>query len=187
MSFNLHKWFKSQYLQESEEIEKNVWVNLTNPEKEKFALEIFNLIDNAYSNIGGNPNYNSKDDVTGNEKEANYMVIDLDGDDELDAVKVSKKRAGGAKSAAMGHDGSKPAKSAVVNITALMLKEPGNYIEVSGRLKDILDAKGVPLVTDSDTIQRLLKGKKIEMNNDGTYQRSIGSITHTKTMMGNPF
>ena len=93
----------------------------------------------------------------------------------------------GTKSAAMGHDGSQPAKSAAVNITALMLKEPGHYIEVSGKLKDILSSKGVPLVTDMETIERVMKGKSIEMNDDGTYQRYIGGENHTKTLMGNPF
>ena len=186
MSFNLQKWFRNQYLQENTELEKNVWVDLTDQEKAEFSDEIFDMIDNAYKDIGGNPNYKSSADVTGNEGSASYVVIDLDDDDDIDAVKVSKQRAGGTKSAAMGHDGSKPAKSAVVNFTALMLKEPGNYIEVSGKLRDILTAKGVPLVIDSDSIRRLLKGKEIELNGDGTYQRKIGGVTHTKVIMGNP-
>jgi hypothetical protein len=32
-----------------------------------------------------------------------------------------------------------------------------------------------------------MKGKSIEMNDDGTYQRYIGGENHTKTLMGNPF
>jgi hypothetical protein len=86
----------------------------------------------------------------------------------------------------MGHDGSQPAKSAAINITAIMLKEPGHYVEVSGKLKDILSAKGVPVVTDKETIEKVLKGKSIEMNDDGTYSRYIGGEKHTKTLMGNP-
>jgi hypothetical protein len=58
--------------------------------------------------------------------------------------------------------------------------------QIQDRLKDILDAKGVPLVIDGDTIRRLLKGKEIELNGDGTYQRYIGGVKHTKTIMGNP-
>ena len=115
------------------------------------------------------------------------MVIDLDDDPEFDAVKVSKNKSTGTKSVGMGHDGSKPAKSAAVNITSLMLKEPGHYVEVSGKLKDILVSKGVPVVTDMETIKRVMKGKEIEMNDDGTYSRSIGGEIHTKTLMGNPF
>jgi len=186
MSFNLQKWFKNQYIQESD-FRKNKWVNLTDDEKVEFSDEIFDLIDNAYSDIGGNLNYKSEEDVKGKEREANYMVIDLDDDEDWDAVRVSKNVTNGKKLVAMGHDGTTPAKSAVINITSLMLKEPGNYIEVSGKIKDILTFKGVPLITDYETIQKLMKGKDIKMNDDGTYQRNIGGVMHTKTLMGNPF
>ena len=184
MSFNLHRWFKNQYLEES--LEKNLWIDLTKDEQDDYAEEIFNLINNAYAPIGGHPNYKSAVDVVGAEGDSIYTVIDLDDDDDIDAVSVEKKRASGLKSVAMGHDGSKPAKSAAINIHAIMLKKPGHYIEVSGVLKDILIAKGVPVVIDKKTIRNVLKGKEIEMNNDGTYQRSIGGQIHTKTLMGNP-
>ena len=187
MSFNLHGWFRKSYLKENElSIGKNKWAYLSDREKEEFADEIFDLINNAYADIGGNPNYTAPTNVYTSEKDADYMVIDLDDDDDLDAVKITKNKGAGVKSAAMGHDGSKPAKSAAVNITALMLKQPGYYIEVSGKLKDILASKGVPLVTDEEVIKRALKGKEIEMNSDGTYQRYIGGEKHTKTLMGNP-
>ena len=187
MSFNLHKWFRNSYLNEEEGFDKNVWVHLTDKEKEEFASNIFDLIDTAYKPVGGNPNYKSSSDVVGSERDANYMVIDLDDDPGFDAVKVWKDKPTGTKSVGTGHDGSKPAKSASVNITAIMLKKPGYYIEVSGKWKDILISKGVPVVTDKETIKLVMKGKEIEMNNDGTYQRSIGGQTHTKTLMGNPF
>jgi len=187
MSFDLHKWFKVGYLlREEAGFEKNKWIYLTDDEKEEFAEEIFDLINTAYSSIGGNPNYKSPDDVMGDERDANYMVIDLDDDPEFDAVKVSKDKEVGNKLVGMGHDNSSPAKSAAVNITAIMLKEPGHYIEVSGKLKDILKSKGVPVVTDEETIRKALKGKEIEMNDDGTYSRVIGGEKHTKTLMGNP-
>ena len=186
MSFDLKKYLAEGRLFEEPGFEKNVWVNLTDEEKEEFADEIFGLIDKAYAPIGGNPNYKSSSDVVGSERNANYMVIDLDDDPEFDAVKVTKDKAAGNKSVGMGHDGSKPARSAAVNITAIMLKEPGHYVEVSGKLKDILIAKGVPVVTDRETIQQVMKGKDITMNNDGTYSREIGGEKHTKTLMGNP-
>ena len=186
MSFDLKKYLANNPLLEDAGFEKNQWVNLTKDEQDEFADEIFNLINTAYSDIGGNPNYKSSSDVVGNEADATYMVIDLDDDPDFDAVKVSKSKTAGNKSVAMGHDGSKPAKSAAVNITAIMLKEPGHFIEVSGKLKDILIAKGVPVITDEETIRKALKGKEITMNDDGTYSRSIGGEMHTKTLMGNP-
>ena len=188
MSFNLKGFFRNQYLVEDKlnEFDKNKWIYLTDKEKEEFASDVFDMIDLAYKAIGGHPNYKSPQDVMGSEKDANYMVIDLDDDPELDALKISKDKPAGNKSVGMGHDGSKPARSAAVNISAIMLKEPGQYIEVSGKLKDILTAKGVPVVTDKETIQQVMKGKDITMNDDGTYSREIGGEIHTKTLMGNP-
>ena len=186
MSFNIHKWFRNSYLNEEEGFEKNSWEYLTDEEKSKFSDEVFDLINNAYSPIGGNPNYQSPSNVAGSESDANYLVIDFDEDPEFDAVIVDKRKSSGVKGAAMGHDGSGPAKSLAVNFLAIMLKNPGHYIEVSGKLKDILLSKGVPLVTDKETIRTALKGKEIEMNDDGTYQRYLGGKKHTKTMMGNP-
>jgi len=184
MSFNLTKFFRDQYLKE--EIDKNVWVDLDKEEQEEFADDIFDLIDNAYSPIGGHPNYKSSDNVVGSEADATYSAIDLDDDPEIDAVSVDKQRAGGLKSVAMGHDGTSDAKRAAVNIQAIMLKKPGHYIEVSGKILDILKAKGVPVITDKEVILRVMKGKDIEINDDGTYTRRIGGDLHTKTLMGNP-
>ena len=186
MSFDLKKYLANNILLEDAGFEKNQWANLTKDEQDEFADEIFNLINTAYSDIGGNPNYKSSSDVIGDEADATYMVIDLDDDPDFDAVKVSKSKAAGNKSVAMGHDDTPPAKSAAVNITAIMLKEPGHYIEVSGKLKDILMSKGVPVVTDKETIKKAMAGKEIEMNDDGTYSRMIGGEKHTKTLMGNP-
>ena len=184
MSFDLKKYLAEGKLYE--DFPKDKWVYLTDDEKEEFAQELFDLIDLAYEPIGGHPNYTSFLDVIGDERDANYMVIDLDDDPEFDAVKVDKLKAAGNKSVAMGHDGTKPAKSAAVNITALLLKQPGYFVEVSGILKDILAAKGAPIVTDEETIRKVLKGKEIELNDDGSYQREIGGKMFTKMLMGNP-
>ena len=184
MSFDLKKYLANNPL--TEDFPKNKWVYLTDKEKDEFADEIFDLIDNAYKGIGGHPNYKSGDDVAGAERDASYMVIDLDNDPEFDAVKVSKDKSAGIKSVGMGHDGSSEAKRAAINITALMLNQPGYYVEVSGKLKDILMSKGVPVVTDEDTIRKILKGKEIELNKDGSYQREIGGKVFTKIILGKP-
>lgn len=188
MSFNLKRFFRNQYLVEDKlnEFEKNKWIYLTDEEKEEFAGELFSLIDLAYKGLGGHPNYKSPQDVMGGEKDANYIVIDLDDDDELDAITVSKNKPAGEKLVGMGHDGSSPAKSAAVNIAALMLKKPGHFIEVSGKIKDILQAKGVDFVTDEKTIRQVLRGKEISLNDDGSYKREIGGQTFTKMLMGKP-
>lgn len=186
MSFDLRNYLANNPLFEESGFEKNKWIYLTDDEKEEFAEEIFNLIDTAYAPIGGHPNYKSPADVIGDERDAEYMVIDLDDDPEFDAVKMSKNKAAGNKSVGMGHDGSKPARSAAVNISATLLKMPGFYAEISGKLLDILSAKGAPIIRDEEIIRKVLKGKEITMNDDGSYSREIGGEMHTKVLMGNP-
>ena len=186
MSFDLKKYLAEGRLFEEPGFEKNKWIYLTQDEKEEFAEEIFGLIDKAYAPINGHPNYKSPADVMGAESDADYMVIDLDDDPEFDAVKMSKSKTAGNKSVGMGHDGSGPAKSAAVNISAKLLQMPGFYAEISGKLLDILKAKGAPIITDEDIIRKVLKGKEITMNDDGTYSRAIDGKIFTKTLMGNP-
>ena len=186
-NFDLKKYLaEGRLFNEVEGFDKNVWVPLTRDEKSEFAQQLFDLIDTAYKPIGGHPNYNSADDVIGSEGDADYMVIDLDDDPEWDALKVSKKKPQGNKSVGMGHDGSKEAKRAAINITVLLLKQPGYFVEVSGKLKDILQAKGAPIITDEEIIRKVLKGKDIELNDDGSYQREIGGKVFTKILMGKP-
>ena len=67
-----------------------------------------------------------------------------------------------------------------------MLKKPGHFIEVSGKIKDILQAKGVDFVTDEKTIRQVLRGKEISLNDDGSYESEIGGQTFTKMLMGKP-
>lgn len=165
--------------------DKNTWKPLSQSELEKAKKEIYDLISNAYKPIGGHPNVKSVQDI-GPEVGDLFTVIDLDNDPEPDAVTVTKNRAGGTKHVAMGHDGSTPAKSAAVNHTANSLKTSGHYIEVSGKILDILKAKGVSIVDDEETVRKALKGKEIIWHGDGSYDRVIGGEKHRKVMMGKP-
>lgn len=164
---------------------KNVWRPLTPAELVKAKKLIYDLISHAYEPIGGHPNVTKPDDI-GPEVGDMFAVIDVDQDPQPDAVAVTKRRAGGTKHVAMGHDGGGKAKSAAVNHTAGQLKKQGHYIEVSGKILDILKAKGVDIVDDEETIKRVLKGKEIEMHPDGSYDRVIGGEKHRKVMMGKP-
>ena len=164
---------------------KNVWRPLTPDELVKAKKKIYDLISNAYKPIGGHPNVKSVQDI-GPEVGDLFTVVDLDNDPEPDAVTVTKNRPGGTKHVAMGHDGSTPAKSAAVNHTANSLKTSGHYIEVSGKILDILKAKGVGIVDDEETVRKALKGKEIIWHGDGSYDRVIGGEKHRKVIMGKP-
>jgi len=184
MSFNLTQYLKNNPL--LEELPKDKWVDISSDEKAEYAKDIFDLINTAYAPIGGNLNYKSEADVLGGEADADYELIDIDDDPEPDALISYKKKGAGVKLTSMGHDGSKEAKSMSLNHMADLLKKPGYYLEVSGKLQDILLAKGAPVVKDKELIQKVLKGKELEFNEDGTYQRFIGGEKHTKTLLGKP-
>ena len=186
MSFDLKEYLANNPLLEKE-IPKNQWTPLSKQDVEDYKDDIFGLIKTAYAYIGGHSNYKSADDVTGAEGENDYEVIDLDDDNEIDAVNVAKpKSASGIKFVATGHDGSSPAKRAVIQHKIDRLKKPGFYVEVSGKIKDILVDAGVPVVTDEKTIRKALAGKEITMNDDGTYTRKIAGTEHVKTLLGKP-
>jgi hypothetical protein len=184
MSFNLKEYLKNNPL--LEELPKGKWVNLDKEETEEYADDIFDLINNAYASIGGNINYKSASDVTGAEGDANYEVINIDDDPKLDAVSVFKNKEAGNKLTALGHDGTSDAKSKSINRQADLLKTPGHYVEVSGRIKDILMAKGAPLVTDKATIEKVMGDKAIDIQDDGSYTRFIGDKKIEKVLLGKP-
>ena len=60
-----------------------------------------------------------------------------------------------------GHDGSREAKSKVVNHKVYQLKSGGYYVEVSGKIKDIFKAKGVEPINDEELVRKVLKVKKL--------------------------
>ena len=163
---------------------ENNWRPLSSAEIEDEKDELFKMIDTAYSPLGGHPNVKNADDV--DDAADGYEVIDLDDDPENDAAIMSKQRAGGTKLVGMGHDGSKPARSAAVAQTVKSLNKNGFYIEVSGKIFDILKAKGVAIVNDEETVKKALKGKEIVWHGDGSYDRVIGSKKIRKDMMGKP-
>ena len=181
MSFSLHKYFKNQYLLEGD------WDKLSSKEAADDADDLIDLITSAYAYIGGHSNYKDKGDINKEaSRGAEYEVIDLDDDGDFDAVNVSKRKTAGEKFVATGHDGSREAKRAVITHKIDRLKKPGFYVEVSGKIKDILLKAGVPQVTDEATIEKALAGKDVTMNDDGSYTRSIAGTKHEKIMLGTP-
>ena len=164
---------------------KNKWITIPKSELLSYKDEIFNLISTAYSPIGGHPNFSKPEDVMGKGGDE-YEAIDLDDDPEIDAVSVSKERSNNHKLVALGHDNSKEAKSSVVNHKASQLKHSGYFIEVSGKMKDILQGKGVEVIDDEALVNKILKGKDIEWLGNGEYKRKIGDQYHIKTLMGKP-
>ena len=166
------------------EIPKYKWTPIMSSELPHFKRIIFDLIKTAYASIGGHSNLKDKEDIT---DEGDFFdVIDVDGDDEIDATTIAKHKPAGKKFVALGHDGTSVGKSASVNHTVDKLKSGGYYIEVSGKMIDILMGKGLTPVTDEKAVRKALSGKDITWHEDGSYDRKIGGTMHTKMMFGKP-
>lgn len=167
--------------------QKNKWDTLTTSEVKKnrdVQQDIYDIINAAYGPIGGHPDFPRVDAVPADNN--NTDVVDTDEPDDVDAVVLSKTTPFGKKLTTLGSDGGAEAKREVLKKAVDMLKTRGNYVEASGKLLDILVARGAPVVKDENTVRAVLKGKEIQWHGDGTYSRKIGSKTHKKQMLGKP-
>jgi hypothetical protein len=166
------------------DIKKNKWKPLSKSELSYYDDEIFDLVNTAYSSIGGHVNIKSKNDLR---DEGDYFdVIDIDDDSDIDATTIAKIKPSGKKFVAIGHDGSSSGKSYALKHQIDKLKTNGYYVEVSGKIKDILIGKGLKPITDEKLVRKVLDGKEIKWNGDGSYDRKIGGTIHTKMMFGKP-
>jgi hypothetical protein len=173
------------------------WIDLKQQELEKdqeLKKELFDLIDKSYSYIGGHVNIKDPADIP-----ADYTIWvsrDVDGDDEPDVVKFAKYTPFGIKWAGSATDGTREAKTELVQKTVNLLFQKGNYAEVSGAIAHILLKKfGVPEVNDPELVRDIL-GKEVEWvgkhpeglypEYSGWYYRKFGDgHKHMKILVGN--
>ena len=162
--------------------QENIKFNLS--DHPELVDEFFNLIATAYAEIGGHAKLKSVRDLLGTDWDW-WEGVDLHGTPDFDLIMFGEKTKYGVKFAGVGHDGSSDAKRSYISQRARDLIKPGYYVEVSGKIADILMSKGAPIVSDYDTVERVL-GKKIKRLEDGWYIRSIGGSEHKKIMLGKP-
>ena len=147
--------------------------------------DIYDMITKSYERLGGHPDFPSIDRVPGDNDISS--VIDTDEPDDADATILSKGTEFGRKITTLATDNGNRARREVLAHIVGLLNTPGNYVEASGKLLEILINKGVPTVNNAEDVQRILKGKKIEWHTDGSYSRDIGGTTYVKRMLGKPY
>ena len=159
----------------------------------ELAGEFYDLISTAYAEIGGHAKINSPDDVFADPDWNYWEGVDLHGTQDFDMIMFGKKTKWGVKYSGVGHDGSSTAKRAYISTRGKELNKLGYYIEVSGKIADILiNSYNVPQVTDKETVEKVL-GKSIEWLGEkpnspgyGWYSRKIGGKQHDKILLGRP-
>ena len=86
-----------------EEYPKGKYIPLDSEEKKKAQQDLFNLIDTAYSSIGGHVKFKQPSDIMDPKLEF-WRAADLDEDPELDVVYFGKKTPFGVKHTGIAHD-----------------------------------------------------------------------------------
>ena len=177
-----------------EDYPKGQYIPLGDEEKMKAKQDLFDLIYNAYKDIGGHVKFSDADDVLDHDLQF-WRAADLDDDPELDVVYFGKVTPSGVKHTGIGHDGDRGNIKNLLIRKSAELKSPGNYVEVSGAAFDSYIGKaGVPIIDDEDKVRAILKGKELEWHGkhpqgtkpgNGWYTRTIGGQKLTKTMAGN--
>jgi len=179
-----------------EEYPKNKFIEPSPQEKEELKQTLFDLIQTAYSSIGGHLKIKSPDDI--NDPDLRYWKIaDIDTDPNIDVVYFGKKTQFGVKHTGMGHDGDKSNIKKLLIQKSNELKNPGNYVEVSKGAFDSFVGKGnVPIIDDEETVRKVLgdrrskemtwygKHPKGNKPGEGWYSRKIGGKEVTKTLIG---
>jgi hypothetical protein len=175
---------------------RNKAVQFDHTKHPELAGEFFNLISIAYASIGGHVKIQSPKDVFSDPDWNWWEGVDLHGTKDFDLLMFGSKTKFGVKFAGVGHDGSSQAKRKYIEARAEDLVKPGYYIEVSGKIAEILinDYK-CPIVDNEKDVEKVL-GKDVEWTGkcsenpnapgNGWYDRKLGGHMHAKIMLGRP-
>lgn len=172
---------------------KNVPLKFDPKKHKELAPELFDLIQTAYSELGGHVKIKKPEDIFSDPDWNYWEGIDIHGDQDFDLIMWGQNTKYGIKYSGVGHDGSKEAKKAYLDEKGKELKMNGFYAEVSGKIAEIFINKyKCPVVSNQADVERVL-GKKIDWQGniegstgDGWYTRKIGGHNHSKIMLGHP-
>lgn len=162
----------------------------------ELAEEFYDLIAIAYQELGGFAKISKPSDIL-NDPDWNYWGgIDIHKSPDFDIIFFGKRTKFGMKYVGVGHDGSREAKGTFLNKQSITLQKLGYYVEVSGKIANILIKKyNAPIVTNQKDVEKVL-GIPVEwigQNNDDLdsvgnswYRRKIGASYYNKIMLGRP-
>ena len=160
--------------------EKNKWVNINIKDLHDFKDEIFDLIANSYSHVGGNLEFQKPMDVANTDLDI-WFATDIDSDPYIDALIGAKTTKNGTKLTTIAQDGENTSKLILLKKVKDLMKERGFYAEVS---KDMADKLNVPIIKDKAIITKVVNKPDITFNADGSYDRSIHGKKVTKVLVG---
>ena len=162
---------------------KNKYIELSPDEREEWAETLVDLIANAYSHIGGNPEFDTKKSLLKSDI-TYWLASDIDVDPEIDVVLGGKPTKAGNKMTVLGQDGSNLAKKVAIMKMIDLVKTRGFYAELD---PDLANKMGMTPIKDEKIIRKVLD-KDVTMNADGSYSRMLTGLgkVKTKVLVGMP-
>ena len=171
----------------SEIYPKNKWVQLTFVDKDYLKYELYSLIHNAYSPLGGHVRIVKPESIITDKNLTYWNAADVDFDPESDVVIFGRKTKHGIKISGWGHDGEKVSRQELVKRLSSILKRSGYFIEVSGRPAELLLRNDVP-IANKESIKMVFPDSEFTWYSDGSYKRTLGSNKETDVefLLGRP-
>ena len=194
--WSFYEWLHERTSAEIFQPTRNRPVKFNARQYPELADEFFGLINTAYHEIGGHAKVKSPTDVFADPNWNFWVGTDIHGDENFDIIIFGQKTKYGVKFSGVGHDGSNQAKRTYISAQAEDLRKLGYYVEVSGKIADILISKyDCPIITSHADVERVL-GKRVEWVGENPddksspgnawYLRKIGGHDHAKIMLGRP-
>lgn len=146
--------------------------------------QVWFIYDLSYAKVG--KHISSKSELMG--KYDLFWVVDVDGDEEIDAFVSYNQTKYGKKIGLIGSDGTKEGRSAMLMKGAELLLNKGWYAEVDARFARLLKKKlGVNHVQDKQTVKTVIN-KPLEWDeNKSCYTRNLeGKGEVVKYLVGLP-
>ena len=160
---------------------KQKFVELSHRDAMNYANEIFDLIQTAYAPKGGNIEIKKPSDLKGGD--ITYWILkDIDKNPDADIVVGGKFTKSGVKITLIGQDGSSESKKEVMGKVTDLMQTGGFYAEVD---KELAQKLGLKYIQDESVIRKVID-KDLTYNQDGSYDRKIGSQFYTKVLVGKP-
>jgi hypothetical protein len=161
---------------------KNVYANIQRRELQNYEDELFNLIQTAYSQKGGNLEIKKPSDIP-NSDLTYWVAADKDSDPEADILIAGKKKNHGTKITVIGQDGTSEARREAVKKIIELMKTRGFYAEMD---LDLADKMGLKLIDNEDKIREIIQKPDIKFIGKGLYIRDIAGQKKEKVLVGLP-
>lgn len=161
---------------------KNVYANLQRRELQDYEDELFDLIQTAYSQKGGNLEIKKPSDIP-NSDLTYWVAADKDADPEADILIAGKKKEHGTKITVIGQDGTSDARREAVKKLIELMKTRGFYAEMD---LDLADKMGLKPISDEKKIKDIIQKPDIKFIGKGLYTRDIAGHTKEKVLVGLP-